>query len=92
MSEEQKTTSKSVDMNKLHEMLIMKKLDRTIPTDFIEKMNELAKKDLRIGQMFEIIFNIIKSEGKDPFYVENDEMLIYIKNLLKTTVSELHTR
>jgi hypothetical protein len=61
----------------------MKKLDRTIPTDFIEKMNELAKKDLRIGQMFEIIFAIIKSEGKDPFYVENAEMLIYFDNYCK---------
>lgn len=35
--------------------------------------------DMRFGQLIESLFLFIKSEGKDPFYVEEKEMELYIK-------------
>ena len=58
-------------------MTISKINNRNIPDRFFELMQTLAKKDLRIGQMFDNVFKKIEYDGKDPYYLENDELLTY---------------
>ena len=38
--------------------------------------------DLRFGQFIELIFKKIKDSGKDPFYLEEDEMMAEIKKIV----------
>jgi hypothetical protein len=40
--------------------------------------------DWRFGQLLFNIFVQIKSEGKDPFYVEDDAMIKYIEEYIDT--------
>ena len=56
---------------------IMKKLNRKINPSLFSKMHTMASKDLRLGQMMCCVFTRIKQDGKDPFYIENDEMEKY---------------
>jgi hypothetical protein len=58
------------------------KLNRTIPHSFVQVMDTLAAHDLRIGQMYDNIFAQIRSDGKDPFYIENDELEKYFWDYL----------
>lgn len=37
------------------------------------------KPDLRFAQVVEIVFARIKADGKDPFYIEEDEILAYVE-------------
>lgn len=39
--------------------------------------------DLRFGQLLFIIFEGIKNEGKDPFYIEDDSMIEYIEQYIE---------
>lgn len=43
----------------------------------------LSYPDLRFGQFIELIFSKIKRDGKDPYYLEEDEMLKYIDSMLE---------
>lgn len=38
--------------------------------------------DLRFGQLVEIVFSRIKADGKEPFFIEEDEMIKYFKEYL----------
>lgn len=58
-------------------------MNREIPDDLITLMNYLAKNDLRVGQMFEVIFSKIKKDNLEPFYVENDVLLKYFQDFIK---------
>ena len=57
-------------------------LDRSIPEDLIKHMDTLADQDLRVGQMFERVFQMIKRDHKDPFYVENSEIVNYFETAI----------
>ena len=37
----------------------------------------------RFGQLMENVFSMIISEGKDPFYLEENEMLSYFERYLE---------
>lgn len=58
------------------------------PNRIYKFCNQLAtvwatqKTDLRFGQLVEFIFQKLKEEGKDPFYMEEDEMMTAIERLL----------
>jgi len=59
-----------------------KKPSREIPTSLTFIMNDLSRKDMRVGQMFSNLFYFIRSKGKDPFYVENEEMVgLFLESL-----------
>lgn len=53
--------------------------------------NELAKTwsenapDMRFGQLMTNIFNAMQAQGYDPFFPEEDEMMVFIKNCLCNT-------
>ena len=64
------------------------KLDRTIQPSLAIKIKEMANKDLRLGQMMYCVFEKIKHDGKDPFYIENDELEWYFDKTFKTKESE----
>ena len=49
----------------------------------------LSYPDLRFGQLIEIIFSKIKQEGKDPFYIEEDEMINYIDSMLENNYFDI---
>jgi len=49
----------------------MKKIDRTNQKKLIAALKRVGKKDLRVGQIFEIIR---REEEGDLFYIENDEL------------------
>ena len=51
----------------------------------------LSYPDLRFGQFIEAIFSKIKQEGKDPFYIEEDEMLKHINSLLENNLFDTST-
>ena len=38
--------------------------------------------DMRFGQLVKFIFHNLTEEGKDPFYMEEDEMMAAIERLL----------
>lgn len=38
--------------------------------------------DIRFGQFVECVFQKLKEENKDPFYMEEDEMMAAIERLL----------
>lgn len=42
--------------------------------------------DWRFGQLVENVFNAIRSNGKDPFYLEENEMLSYFEKYLEANV------
>jgi hypothetical protein len=50
------------------------KPNREISKSFHQAMDLLAKKDIRLGQMFDNVFAMVRAKGKDPFYIENDEL------------------
>ncbi len=58
-------------------------LDRSIPEDLIKHMHTLADQDLRIGQMFERVFWMMRRDHKDPFYLENSEIVSYFETAVK---------
>lgn len=46
---------------------------------------------LRLGQLLHIIFENMREEGQDPFYVEDEAMIAYIEKYVeKTTGVALH--
>jgi len=51
------------------------KPNREIPKALLMIMTNLSRRDMRVGQMFSNLFDLIRSQGKNPFYVENDELL-----------------
>jgi len=53
----------------------MAKTNREIPNALMLIMNDLSRRDMRIGQMFDNLFCYIRSKGTDPFYVENDKLV-----------------
>ena len=58
------------------------KPSRSIPHSLVQVMDILAAHDLRVGQMYDNVFSQIRSDGKDPFYVENDELEKYFWDYL----------
>lgn len=46
----------------------------------------LSYPDLRFGQFIEAIFSKIKQDGKDPYYLEENEMLNYIDSMLENNL------
>ena len=52
-------------------------LDRRINESLDGKIKKMASKGLRLGQMFYCVLEKIRRDGKDPFYVENDEFEKY---------------
>ena len=55
---------------------------RNIPNVLLSIMHHLSEKDMRIGQMFDNVFCYIRSKGKDPFYVENGELISFFLEYL----------
>lgn len=47
----------------------------------LESVHIEVAPDLRFGQLIDMIFNTINSEGKDPFYLEEDEIIKYFEKL-----------
>ena len=43
----------------------------------------LSNPNLRFGQLIETVFSKIKQDGKDAYYLEEDEMLNYIDSMLE---------
>jgi len=64
---------------------ITPKTNRAIDPAIFQSMKLIAKKDLRVGQMFDNVFAQIREDGRDPFYIENDIMLIYLLDYLYGT-------
>lgn len=62
------------------------KQDRSIPTELLTHMETLAGLDQRVGQVFENIRSMIKCDGKNPFFIENDEMAQYFRKAAKSAV------
>ena len=58
------------------------KLSRAIPHSLVQVMDILAAHDLRVGQMYDNVFIQIRSDGKDPFYIENNELEKYFWDYL----------
>ena len=58
------------------------KPSRAIPHSFVQVMDILANHDVRVGQMYDNVFSQIRSEGKDPFYIENGELEKYFWDYL----------
>jgi len=56
---------------------------RKITKDFIRLLKKLGKKDQRIGQIFDNLNRIIEKDGKNMFYMENNELIEYLKKLYK---------
>lgn len=42
---------------------------------------EAQHPDMRFGQFVEVIFSRIKDSGKDPFYLEENEMMAEIEKI-----------
>lgn len=40
---------------------------------------------LRFGQVIEIVYNRIRKDGRDPFYVDDDAMLQYMREVFNDT-------
>lgn len=61
------------------------------PSRIYKFCNELAKTwsenapDMRFGQLMTNIFNAMQAQGYDPFFPEEDEMMVFIKNCLCNT-------
>ena len=56
---------------------------RRITKSFIRLLKKLGKKDQRIGQIFDNLNRIIEKDGKNMFYMENNELIEYLKKLYK---------
>ena len=56
---------------------------RRITKSFIRLLKKLGKKDQRIGQIFDNLNRVIEKDGKNMFYMENDELIKYLKKLHK---------
>ena len=54
---------------------------RRITKDFIKLLKKLGKKDQRIGQIFDNLNRVIEKDGKNMFYMENDELIKYLKEI-----------
>ena len=62
----------------------MKTLDRSVPVTILRPLNNICThRDLRIGQVFEILSKAYDELGRDIFYVENDELTEAIIKLEK---------
>ena len=48
---------------------------RKVPQSFYQLLEFFAREDNRIGQMMSNLFDFIKSKGKDPFYMENHQLM-----------------
>lgn len=52
---------------------------RTTPHAILEGIKVATEcHDLRVGQLFDNLFAKIREDGKDPFYIENDELAEYL--------------
>ena len=62
----------------------MKKPDRTIPIEFQTIISELPEMDIRIGQFLTNFTEYIKVvyDKDDIFYIENNDLVIYMKEYL----------
>ncbi len=58
---------------------------RTIPRDFSQVMQTLSAMDLRIGQIFDNLRLTLAEEGKDIFYMENEELVEHLRKMLPPT-------
>jgi hypothetical protein len=59
-------------------------MSRPIPQEFHELIELCAEKDLRIGQVIDILSSLCRDDNKDVFYVENVDLV----NMLKTFLDE----
>lgn len=60
----------------------MPKSSREIPVAITQIMDMLARRNMRVGQMFENLFDYMRSMGTDPFYVENDKLVKWFYDYL----------
>jgi len=56
--------------------------NRAIPDDFYKLLKKAAKEDLRIGQLFCNLNSEIELKGKSMFYIENNELVDYLKKYI----------
>jgi len=54
---------------------------RRITKSFIRLLKKLGKKDQRIGQIFDNLNRVIEKDGKNMFYMENDKLIKYLKEI-----------
>ena len=52
---------------------------RNVPKDFVAMIYKASAKDMRIGQVMSNAFSLAKDNGEDPFYLENEEMMEYVR-------------
>lgn len=58
-------------------------MDRQISQSLHDKLDKLASKDLRVGQIFSVLFQRMKEQGHDPFFVENDILEKFVDEFLE---------
>ena len=56
--------------------------------EIMKLAEHLLEYNQRVGQIFELTFDAIRAEGKDPFVIEDDELLEYIKKRYKGVIDE----
>jgi hypothetical protein len=51
----------------------------TVPAQIYQIIHKQSQDGLRVGQIFENAFSLIRKDGKDPFYISNGELLTYLE-------------
>jgi hypothetical protein len=51
--------------------------------EIIKLVTDWEKYNLRVGQIFDQAFEKVKADGKEPFAIEDNELLEYIKQAYK---------
>ena len=56
--------------------------------EIVALMGHLTEYNQRVGQMFEQTFELIRKDGKEPFLIEDVELLKYMKIRYKGVIDE----
>jgi hypothetical protein len=51
--------------------------------EIIKKLIDWEKYNLRLGQIFDQTFEKVRADGKDPFGIDDKELLEYLKDAYK---------
>jgi hypothetical protein len=56
--------------------------------EMFKMITDWERYNLRVGQVFDQTFDRVKKDGKDPFGIDNKELLEYMKIAYKGIVNE----